>query len=277
MLGFSIPLVPSRIGVFVFSFIDRIAIKQLMTLNDVGLYGVGFRLASTITLLTSGAQMAMTPIVYAHYKDETFPADLERIFRYLLVFALTSYLGLVIFSRDIMIFFTTPLYYDAAGIVPLLVPSVFLSGIYIFAPGLWITKQTKLIAIINIFAAVLNTILNFLMIPVLGINGAALATLLSAAVVFAIYQWYTNKCYPIPYQWKRVFSAMCLVVAILGCNWLLSYFYAGQSGMILIKIVIVVIGTIAVTLTLVDIEELRSLLTMAKSEINVIIGKRHSG
>jgi O-antigen/teichoic acid export membrane protein len=48
MLSFSAPLVPSGIAVFVNNYIDRVMINHYLSLNEVGLYGIGFRLAGVI-------------------------------------------------------------------------------------------------------------------------------------------------------------------------------------------------------------------------------------
>jgi O-antigen/teichoic acid export membrane protein len=266
MLVYSIPLVPSSISVFVFSFIDRIAIKEMMTLSDLGIYGMGFRFASCMTLLTSGAQMAFTPLIYAHYKEKTITKDIERIFRFFLLLALISYLGLVIFSRDILALLTTPLYYSAADIIPFLVPSIFLSGMYVFAPGLWIIKRTKIIAAINIVAAVLNTLLNVILIPVLGINGAAVATLASSLVIFIVNQHYSNVYYPIPYQWVRSAIATGVVVVIIGSYWVLSQYYYN----FIFNVILVSVSSIIVVTLLIDKGEIRNIIDMTVSEIKVL-------
>src|SRR5262249_49435637 len=51
MLRFSVPLVPSGIAVFVSLYVDRLMINHFLSLDDVGLYGIGFRVASTVGLL----------------------------------------------------------------------------------------------------------------------------------------------------------------------------------------------------------------------------------
>lgn len=211
MLRFSTPLVPSSIAVFVAMYVDRFAIKELMTLDDVGLYGVGYRLASLAGLLMLGFQGALTPLVFTHYRDPETPGQLARLFRYFVAFALLVVMGLSLFASELLLVFTTPAWVAGAAVVPLLAPAVVLSGMYIFAPGLGIAKRTGGIATITIVGAALNTALNVLLVPRLGIAGAALGSFVSALAVFAAYMVASQRFYPVPHRWGR------LALVVLAC------------------------------------------------------------
>ena len=62
--------------------------------------------------------------------------------------------------------------------------------------------------------AVVNVALNLLLIPHLGILGSALATLISAAILFFAYMRASRKFYPIPYRWGVILPA-CIAVALV--------------------------------------------------------------
>ena len=223
MLRFSIPLIPSSIGVMVGLYIDRLAINELMTLGDVGLFGVGYRLSSLTALLMVGFVSALTPLVYAHYRDPGTPGEVARIFRIFMALALIVCLALALFARDVLTVVTTPEYVPGAIVVPLLAPALLLSSMYIFAPGLGILKRTATISAINIGAAVLNTVLNFALIPMLGIAGAATATLLSSATAFGASMVTSQRLYPVPHDWPR------LGLAVLG---VLVLFLVGRDAQV---------------------------------------------
>ena len=215
MLIFSIPLVPSSVGVFVSLYVDRMAINTLMTLADVGLYGIGYRFASIVGLLISATQLAVTPYIYAHYREESTQRELARTFRLFMAFGLFTLLCLGLFADEILLVFTTPRYYGAADLIPFLVGSVLVSGLYIFAPGAWIVKRTKVITVINLSVAVLNLALNLLLIPLLGLIGAGLATLASATVGFVVQFLISQRFYPLRYPWPRILASVVLVAVLL--------------------------------------------------------------
>ena len=215
MLGFSIPLVPAGLGVFVTLYIDRIALNQLSSLAAVGIFGIGYRLGSVVSLILIGVQMALMPIVYQRYRDPSTPAELARVFRVFVAFALLVGMGLSIWAPEILRVFTTPDYYAAGAVVPLLTPAVLLANMYVFMPGLAIAKQTRTIGVITIAGAVLNTALNLLLIPILDVRGAALATLLSATAIFVAYVRTSQRTYPVPHRWGPLLVAVALYVPLV--------------------------------------------------------------
>lgn len=216
MLRFSTPLVPSSIAVFVAMYVDRFAIKELMTLRDVGLFGVGYRIASIAGLLMLGFQGALTPLVFTHYRDPATPGRLAQLFRYFLAFALMVVVGLSLFAPELLMVFTTPEYVDGARVVPLMAPAIVLSGMYIFTPGLGLAKRTGSIALITICGAALNTALNFVLVPWLGIAGAALGSFSSALAVFAAYMTWSQRLYPVPHRWPRITAGVAAAVAVIA-------------------------------------------------------------
>jgi O-antigen/teichoic acid export membrane protein len=123
-------------------------------------------------------------------------------------------LGLAMFADEIIAVFTTPEFYPGAIVVPILAPALILSGMYVLAPGLAIAKRTGSIALISIGGATLNTVLNLLLIPILGISGAALATLIGAASMFAAYMIISQRLYPVPHAWTPLALATTGTVGV---------------------------------------------------------------
>jgi O-antigen/teichoic acid export membrane protein len=182
----------------------------------VGLFGVGYRVASLAGLLMLGFQGALTPLVFTHYRDPETPATLARLFRWFVAFALMVVAGLSLFAPEFLRVFTTPAYVDGARVVPLLAPAVVLSGMYIFAPGLALAKRTGGMALITVAGALLNTGLNFLLVPRLGIVGAAAATFTSALAVFGMYMAASQRLYPVPHRWPRIAAAVLCAAAVMA-------------------------------------------------------------
>lgn len=216
MLKFSLPLVPSGVAVFVYLYIDRITINALMSISDVGIFGVGYRIASIVSLLMFGFQISMMPLIYQHYREPATPRNLARIFRYFVAGALLMVIGLSLFARELLTLLTTPAYYGAWMVIPLLVPATVLSGMAMFAPGLSIAKRTGMIALINITGAILNTLLNLLLIPYFGIEGAALATLMTTASVFGLFLYFSQKTYPVPHAWRQLSLGVLVTIALVA-------------------------------------------------------------
>jgi len=255
MLIFSAPLVPSSISVFISLYINRLMINHYLSLGEVGLFGVGFRLASIVGLVMVGFQGALTPLVFTHYREEQTPRQLALIFRVFLAFALLVFLSLSLFASEILYVMTTPAYYSAAQVVIYLVPAILLSNMYIFAPGIGIAKRTHLVLWINVGGASLNTLLNWLLIPQFGITGAAVATLLGSGCVFAAYMAFSQSLYRVPHQWRPL--GLSVVVAAILAFWIPKIELGAAWDITLKMTTLAGVGLLFVATGLVRMSELR--------------------
>lgn len=215
MLAFSIPLVPSSIAVFVSMYIDRLMINYYLSLEEVGLYGIGYRLASVSTLVLVGFQMALTPLVYKHYQEPETPQQLATIFRSFLAIVIVIFLVLSLFADVALWVLTTPAYYAAGQVVVFLVPAILLSQMYIFAPGIGIAKKTHLFVWINIGGAILNVFFNWMLIPQVGYVGAGIATLIGYACVFGAHMYCSQKLYYVPHNWGAIAGVVLTAAALV--------------------------------------------------------------
>ena len=242
MLRFSVPLLPSSLGVFVTLYVDRIAIRELLDLHELGLFGVGYRIASIVALLMVAFQGALTPLIYAHYREPGTPRELARIFSFFTFVALALCLALALFAGELVRLAAAPAYWAGAEVVPLLAPAILLSTMYIFAPGLSIAKRTGMIATINLIGAGLNAALSFSLVPLLGITGAATATLISAGAIFGLSMVTSQLHYPVPHAWPRL--ALASLVG-LGTYLVGSQLPVGGWSSVALKAALVALAAIA--------------------------------
>jgi O-antigen/teichoic acid export membrane protein len=185
------------------------------------------------------------------------------MFRTYLALAVLMATTLAVFAREILTVLTTPEYVAGAVVVPFLSAAILLSTMYVFAPGLAIAKRTVVTSVLSIGGAVANTILNFALIPVLGIVGAALATLIANAAVFAGYMITSQRIYPVPHRWAR----LALAVVIAAAGYAVSTMFGDLSvTTFLVKAgIIVAVGAGMVGIGLVRIHEVLALLAHVRA------------
>ena len=215
MAKFSIPLIPSSISVMLSNYIDRFMINHYLSLDELGIYSLGFKLANIIALVIAGFQISLTPLVYTYHEDKNTPNSLAAIFRYFISASLIMYFCIVSFSQEILKVFTTEQFYSADAVIVFLIPSIILSSMYIFTPGASIKKKTHIILLVNVLGAFVNFLLNSIFIPRYGLQGAAIATLLSALIVFVTNMWFSQKMYPVNYPWNRIILAVLATVLLI--------------------------------------------------------------
>lgn len=214
MLVFSLPLVPSGIAIFTSLYINRFALLQYASIEEVGLYGLATRIAGLITLLILGVQAALTPLVYQHAQQQETPGQLARLFSWFAALALLGCLGLGLLASELVQLFATADYASAAPLVSILAPAMLLSQMYVFAPGIGIRKKTLYQLVVTLLAAAVSVLANWILVPAFGMAGAAWATLLSSVIFLWGWFWVSQRLYPVPYAWRQL--GLCLL-AFIAC------------------------------------------------------------
>jgi O-antigen/teichoic acid export membrane protein len=267
MLRFALPLAVSGLAVFAARYVDRFVIKELMTLHDVGLYSMAARFASIASVFLGGFQTALLPLVTTFRREARTPDDLARILRYFLAAVLAVIFGLAVFSREIMLLFAGQQYIDAHFLIPLLAAATLLSGMYVLAPGLWLTKRTTWMLWINLATLALAIALNLILIPVLGMLGAAMATMIAALGNFLAFFAGNQMTYQIPAEYRRILTgtSLCLVLSLVAAQWPPADAYALRIGL-------TVAGLPLLLATLVSPLEASRLLKAAMAEIRQRFG-----
>ena len=210
----------------------------------------------------AGFQQSLSPLVFKYYKEKKTPYDISKIFNIFVIFSLSVVTGAILFSKELVMLLTTKAYYSSVGIIPTLVMAVFFSNMYIFAPGISIAKKTKLISVITIIAAIMNAILNYALIPVLGLSGAAYATLISAVSAFSLYIIFSYKYYPIPYQVKPIL--LSFVITLVSSYGIIIIFNEIQLITIIIKSVFLLLVFISTSFLLLEKKDLKKIMLKLK-------------
>ncbi len=215
LLSFGVPLLPSSVGMFVLVFSDRFFLKHYATLDEVGVYSLAYKFGMGLAvLLNSPFGLAWQPQVFELAKHENAPrvyARLASIFE----FVSLSLALLLIVGADLFIRIATPrTYWGAAAIVPIIVGAYFFDGIKgFFQIGMLIKNETKYIGYATFGAALVNVVLNLLLIPRFHAFGAAIATVVCYFVLSCGLYPFSQRLYHIPFATGRMIR-LALVFAL---------------------------------------------------------------
>ncbi len=215
LLSFGLPLIPLSLGYYIMTYSNRYFLINFLGLREVGLYGIGYRLASLIYLLVLGFQFAWGPFVYSNYKDKDARRMFANIYDYVSTILCFGILFLSLFAKEILMIFTTQAYVEAYKVVPFLAASIvaYTFGGY-FTIGIGIAKKNVHRAWGGTVAALMNLGLNYVLIPPLGMIGAAIATTISFLVLGVILMRISQGYYRIEYRFKANFI-MYFVAALV--------------------------------------------------------------
>lgn len=204
MLSYSVPLVFSGLAIFGNLFVDRMVIRSVLGLDALGVYGVAARLASIISVLAIGLQIALSPLVYRHWQQPGTAETLARVCRLYCCAMVPVVGGLSLFAPEILMVLTGPAFHGGAGILPLLAYAAMLGTLYVFAPGLFLSKRTHYVAWLNLVGVGINLIMSIFLASLVGAWGAAAAVAIASSFILTGYVLMGRRWFDVPYKYGRL-------------------------------------------------------------------------
>ena len=214
-LTFGLALVPGAMAGFTLDLSDRFFLRHYSSLEQVGLYSLGYRLGEIIFFVTAAVQLAWPQFVFGNRKAPNAKELFSYATTYYLAGMLFLVLGLSAVAPELVHVMAAPEYRAAAPIVPIVALAGLCEGLrYVVTIGIAYQKRPIIRSAAMGAAALVNVGLNVLLIPTYGMMGAAWATLAGFIVLIAVEFVVSRRFYPIPYQHARIAKLCAVVVAL---------------------------------------------------------------
>lgn len=218
LLGFSVPLVPANIAALVIALSDRFFLERLASLREVGVYAVADKMSTVLqVLLVTSFANAWHQFVFTHQDDPELANTFAKTSR---GYALLFLFAILVFSfamPELLQFATTPEFMEGYRVVPILCVGPFMQGWVLFSyDGIHLANQTRKIPVILVSGMVLNIVLNMILIPPMGMLGAALATALAMTWIGGWAHRVSVRAFPVDYDLRSIGTLALLVGIALG-------------------------------------------------------------
>lgn len=182
LLRSSLPLVFSGIIITAYMRIDQIMLKILISESAVGVYAAAIRISQSLYFIPIVFASSILPAIISNKKSG--PVVYER--RFFLIYTLIAWIG-IIFSVSLSIFSDIIIsnlfgidYTEASSVLKIQAYSLIFIYLGIITDKFLIAEDmTRLIFLRSLIGLILNILLNFILIPELGIQGAAIATIIT--------------------------------------------------------------------------------------------------
>jgi O-antigen/teichoic acid export membrane protein len=223
MIHYGIPLAFAGLSGFVLTFIDRYFLAYYTNLSQVGLYTLAsqFGMLMTVILITP-LKLVWGPMFLSVKDHSNFKDFCAKALTYLVFIGGFIFLWIALLSKEMLYLISNSEYWSAYTVVPLIAFSYLIwSTRSILEIGVLLKRKTISIALYIFIGAMINVALNFVLIPKIGMIGAALATLISYSVVIVIDYFYNRRLLKINYEWKRILK----IFLVIGVVFLFGYFY----------------------------------------------------
>lgn len=183
LLGFSMWSFLASSGAVVYNYADTILIGYFLGDTDVGIYRTAFQLTSVATFTTLAFHMVLYPKISGWQAQNNLAAienALARAFTYSLILAVPVCIGGWILGERLLYFVYGSSFARGADTLYLLF-LVQIANVFMFLGTMCLNSinRPKDAFLVTAVASITNIVLDFYLIPVFGISGAATATLIA--------------------------------------------------------------------------------------------------
>jgi O-antigen/teichoic acid export membrane protein len=215
MVRFGLPTMPAELSLYSLSFIDRIIIVHLAGLGKAGLYAIAVKFAQAVQVVVRGFQLAYPPLAYSIKDDGEAARVYALVLSWFLAICSFIVVGMWLFSRQIVDLLAAPQYFQAHEAVGLISTGVMLYALYfVLVVVIGRTGRTEYSFPATVAGTIVNIILNLVLVPPLGIVGAGLALVASYLVLLGVMYVFSQRLFPVSYEWGRVSQVAAVAIAV---------------------------------------------------------------
>ncbi len=182
--------------------IDQIMLSKLRSVESVGIYGAADKLLEFCRQLTIAFAAALFPVMAKEYVSgiKALHDITMKSLRYLLLITIPIAIGTAILAENIITLIYGLKFGASVTVLRVHIFSLIPFGMVFFLASVLIVSDNQKVDLgINIVAALMNIVLNFLFIPLLAELGAVLAALITIVVFNQLQNWYIGqRLFPIP-------------------------------------------------------------------------------
>ena len=219
-LGFGVPMVPGDLSDWALISSDRYIIGLILGVAFVGYYNPGYGLAAMILMMVNPLRFLLPSVLAVHFDTgglDRVRSYLRASLKYFLLLAIPASVGLGLLSRDLLLVLTTPeIASEGYMVTPVLAVAMVLYGAQvILGQVLIVEKQTRKLGSVMAVTAGLNILLNLVLLPWMGIMGAAFSTLASFAFALVTTGRLSSSYIRVEVDWVAI-GKVLLATALMG-------------------------------------------------------------
>jgi O-antigen/teichoic acid export membrane protein len=220
-LAFSLPQIPGTALLWLIGYSDRYFITHFLNLSQAGIYSSSSQLAGLTRLFYTPVCYVLYPALSKLWDEKRF-ADarryLQQSIRFLLTLGIPASVGIALLSQPMLKVLTTSEFLAGSEIVFFLSAGAIFLGIFqINEHVILLTRRTRLLPFIISSGAVASIVMNIILIPHIGITGAAVANMFAYLVLAAIVTLIARKETGYAFDFKSLAKTIGATIPMAAC------------------------------------------------------------
>jgi O-antigen/teichoic acid export membrane protein len=220
VLAFALPFVPAGLCSLVMHSGDRFFLIGYCGADEVGLYALGYRLATAVGMFSAGPLgQVWAARVFDAFQRPDASVFVGRVCTRILAAYLFMGMGVCLFDEDLIAILAMPAYHDATAVVaPITLAYFFWSAANLMDAPIWVRRRSGLKPWIFFLSGLTTVGLYLWLIPAHGALGAALATLVGLIVHCGATFVVSQRLIRVRYEFGRVFAMLALAIALVAAE-----------------------------------------------------------
>jgi O-antigen/teichoic acid export membrane protein len=223
MLAFCLPLVPAAAAGWALNLSDRYILQWMTDETTVGIYAMGYTVGLVVNaIVVQPFTLTWGAAAWELAKEDDAPRQYRRVMTGYVAVAAFAALGLAALGTDVIRLLVGPAFEESRFIVPFSAFAYVLYGIFtIGSIGTGLRSETRWVPLYLGVAAVAGVLANLVLVPLVGMFGAAISTLGSYALLAGLATILSLRFYPVPWDAARVVATLVIglglsAAALLG-------------------------------------------------------------
>ncbi len=208
---YAFPILIMNLGAIINLMFDRVFLKELLpegfypgrtTEEAIGIYGQCFKLSIFMNLAIQAFKYAAEPFFFSKGMDRNAPPLFARVMKWFVIVCSLMWVAISL-NLDVLSHFLLrrAIYHEGVGVVPWLLAGFLFLGIYYnLAAWFKLTDKTEYGTYLSVTGAAVVILLNYILVPVMGYMGCAVAFAVSGFVMMVLCYYFGQKYYPVPYE-----------------------------------------------------------------------------
>ena len=201
LLKEALPIALYSVIYIIYFRIDVVMLSMMQGDAPVGIYSAAYKLSEPLSLIPYALAVSLFPIMSASFKssEERLIKSYGLSIRYLLIISLPIAIGTTLIADKIIFLIYGAEFAGSVTALQILIWALVFTSVNSVLLNLLVSiDKQKLNALSIGVCAIVNVILNFILIPILSYNGAAIATVATNAVLFIASYYFVSKHLQLP-------------------------------------------------------------------------------
>lgn len=250
MIEYSKPMVSNAISWWINTASDRYVVTWFCGIAVNGIYSVSYKIPSILSVLQGIFSQAWTLSATKEFDREDkkgFFINVYNTYNFFLIFACSV---LLIFDKPLSKLLFADEFYQAWKCASFLLLSTIFSGLATFLGGiLSALKKSNLFARVSIITAIVNTLLNIILVFFIGPIGAAISTLVAYCLMWALRLVQVKKFLNLKVNYFRDFLAyIILIIQALNLFVIHNNLFLISSHIIFLIVIVIMYKNVVVNI-----------------------------